>query len=58
MGREHVVVGGDDGEIGPAGLAQRLLVARRAGGEAVREVGAAEAFAGRFVGGGGVDPAR
>ena len=56
MGREHVIVGGDDREIGAGPLAQRLLVARCAGGEAMGEIGAAEAFAGRLVGDGGVDP--
>ena len=45
MGRQHVVVGGDDREIGAVALAQRLLVARRAGGEAVGEIGAAEPLA-------------
>ena len=56
MGREHVIVGGDDREIGPRSLAQRLLVARCAGGEAMGEIGAAEAFAGRLVGDRRVDP--
>ena len=45
MRRQHVVVGGDDAEIGTRPLPQRLLVAGRAGGEAMGEIGAAEALA-------------
>ena len=55
VGRKHVVIGGDDREIGPGPLAQRLFVARRAGGEAVGEIGAAEPLARRSLGGGGFD---
>jgi len=49
MSREHVVVGGDDADIGPAHLSQGLLVGRVRGGETVGEVGAAEALAGAPV---------
>src|SRR5579863_7244731 len=56
MGRKHVIVSGDDREIGARPLPQRFLVARRAGGKAMREIGAAEPFAGGPVGHGGVDP--
>ena len=36
--RQHVVIGSDDGEIRPAQLLQRVLVARRCGGEAMRQI--------------------
>ena len=56
VGRKHVVIGGDDREIGARPLAQRLLVARPAGGEAMGEIGATEALAGWPLGDRGVDP--
>jgi hypothetical protein len=56
VGREHVVAGGDDRQIGALAVAQRLLVAGGAGGEAVGEVGAAQTLARRLAGDGGVDP--
>ena len=56
MGRQHVVVGGDDREIGARSVAQGFLVAGGAGGEAVREIGAAEALARRPLGDRGVNP--
>ena len=52
---KHVIVGGDDRQIGSRPLPQRLLVARPAGGEAVGEIGAAEASASRALGDRGVD---
>ena len=55
MGRQHVVVGGYDREIGSRSVAQGLLVAGRAGGEAVGEIGAAEPLAHRSLGDRGVD---
>jgi hypothetical protein len=54
VGGEHVVVGGDDGEVRPGSVAQGLLVGC-AGGEAVGEIGAAEPLARRPLGDGGVD---
>ena len=45
MGREHVVVGGDDAEIGHHVAGERRLVGRAAGREAVGEVAAGEAAA-------------
>ena len=56
MGGQHVVVGGDDREIGARPLAQGLLVAGPAGGEAVGEISAAEALADRPLGDRGLDP--
>jgi hypothetical protein len=54
MRRQHVVIGGNDGEVGRVAVFQRCLVAGTAGGEAVGDIGAAQAFArgalvGRFV---------
>ena len=42
MRREHVVIGGDDREVGRRLAADRRLVVGRAGGEAMGEVGAGE----------------
>jgi hypothetical protein len=56
MGRKRVVVGGDDRESGSPSFAQGLLVVSRAGGEAVREIGASEPLAGSPLGDCGVDP--
>ena len=42
MGGEHVVIGGDDAEVGRAPHREPRLVVRRRGGEGVRLVGAAE----------------
>ena len=47
MRRQHVVVGGDDADIGHDVGAQRRLVVNAAGGEAMREIGAAERAAAR-----------
>ena len=47
MRRKHVVIGGDDGEIGRVAVLERRLVARRAGREAVGEIGAAQSLSGR-----------
>ena len=55
VGGKHVVIGGDDREIGACPLPQRVLVARGAGGEAVGEIGAAKSLASRAVGDRGVD---
>jgi hypothetical protein len=56
MRREHVVVGGDDPEIGLLAVLERGLVAWAAGGEAVREVGAAQALAPRRLRAPALDP--
>ncbi len=55
MRREHVVVGGDDGQVRRLRAHQPLLVDLAAGGEGVRLVGAAEMPAPAAVPGGGVD---
>jgi hypothetical protein len=56
MRREHVVVGGDDAEVRSATLAQRGLVGRGAGGEAVGEIAARQRGPSRPVAAsGGVD---
>ena len=47
--RQHVVIGGDDGEIRPAQILQCLLVGRGGGRESVRQVGAGEALARRLA---------
>ena len=50
MRGEHVVVSGDNPEVGPAKLANGVLVAGAASGEAMGEVGAAKLFARRALG--------
>ncbi len=47
MGRQHVVVGGDDREVRRVAALQRFLVVGAAGGKTVGEIGAAEFFSGR-----------
>ena len=42
MRREHVVVGGDDRQIGAVAIAQHRLVAGTASGETMGKIGAAE----------------
>ena len=56
MRREHVVVGGDDAEVGAGAVAQHVLVVGTAGGEAMGDVGAAQRLALGLVGHGGIDP--
>ncbi len=56
VGRKHVVIGGDDREIGSCPLPQSLLVVRSAGGEAMGEIGAAQALASWPLGDRGIDP--
>ncbi len=48
MRREHVVIGGDDADIGRIALGEFGLVAGAAGGKAMREIGATELLARRL----------
>ncbi len=54
MGRQHVVVGGDDRDVRARSRAQQRLLLRRAAGEAVGEVRAAEVAAGGALHEGGL----
>ena len=56
MRRKHVVVGRDDRQIRRIAVAQRMLVLGAAGGEAVREIGAAELLARRPLADRMIDP--
>ena len=56
MRRKHVVVGRDDRQIRRLAVAQRVLVLGAAGGEAVREIGAAELLARRPLADRMIDP--
>ena len=49
VGRQHVVIGGHDGEIGDGAGAQIRFFMRGAGGKSMREIGAAERAAARAV---------
>ena len=53
--REHVVIGGDDAEIGRVAAVKAVLVGRATGGKGMRLVGAAERLA-RRLRGSGLDP--
>ncbi|MNM84711.1 hypothetical protein D3C81_968060 [compost metagenome] len=55
MGREHVVVGRDDGDVGLVHQAQGLLVAFTAGRHAMREVAARQRATVRALGCRGLD---
>ncbi|MNI38500.1 hypothetical protein D3C73_926440 [compost metagenome] len=55
MRRQHVVVGGDDAQIGRHAAAQAALVGATAGGETVGKIAAAEAAAERAIAQRGVD---
>jgi hypothetical protein len=56
VGRKHVVIGGDDREIGARPLPQRLFVAGPTSGEPMGEIGATEALASGRIGDRGIDP--
>lgn len=48
MGRQHVVIGRDDRDIGPAAKLELLLVGGLGGGEPMGQIGAGEVRAGRL----------